>query len=68
MENLLKSPSLIQRAYWLIRLRWVAIATLTVATLIAHKLMGVSLAAPALYTLAAILIVYNFVLYSLLGC
>jgi len=67
MENLLKSLSLIQRAYWLIRLRWVAIATLAAATFISHRLMGVSLAAPALYTLAAILIVYNFVLHSLLG-
>ena len=66
MENLLKSPSLIQRAYWLIRLRWVAIATLAIATFVSRELMGVSLAAPALYALAAILVVYNFALYSLL--
>lgn len=66
MENLLKSPSLIQRAYWLIRLRWVAIATLVVATLVSRELMGVSLAAPSLYALAAILVVYNLALYSLL--
>ncbi len=66
MENLLKSPSLIQRAYWLIRLRWVAIAVLAIATFISHELMDVSLAAPALYALAATLVVYNFILLSLL--
>jgi len=66
MENLLKSPSLTQRAYWLIKLRWVAIATLTIATFVSHGLMGVSLAAPALYALAATLVVYNLVLHSLL--
>ncbi len=66
MESLLKSPSLIQRAYWLIRLRWVAIAALAVATFISHELMNVSLAASTLYALAVILVVYNFVLHSLL--
>ncbi len=66
MENLLKSPSLIQRAYWLIRLRWVAILVLAVATFVSRELMGVSLNAPALYALAAILVVYNLALRSLL--
>jgi signal transduction histidine kinase len=66
MENLLKSPSLIRRAYWLIRLRWVAIATLAVATFVSRELMSVSLPAPALYTLAIILLFYNLVLYGLL--
>ena len=66
MENLLKSTSLIQRAYWLIRLRWVAIATLAVTTFIAGELLGVSLPASTLYTIAALLVVYNFILYDLL--
>ncbi len=66
MENLLKSPSLIQRAYWLIKLRWVAIATLAIATFVSQRFMGVSLAASALYILSAILVVYNLVLYGLL--
>jgi signal transduction histidine kinase len=66
MENLLKSTSLVQRAYWLIRLRWVAIATLAVATFVARRFMSVSLPADALYTISAVLLVYNFILYDLL--
>ncbi len=54
MESLLKSTSLVQRAYWLIRLRWVAIAALAVATFGASEFMGVSLPASALYTIAAV--------------
>ena len=66
MENLLKSPSLIQRAYWLIRLRWVAIATLAIATFVSHRYMHVSLATSALYILATVLVIYNAALYGLL--
>jgi len=66
MENLLKSTSLVQRAYWLIRLRWIAIAILAVATFVAQRFMGVSLPVTALYTISAVLLVYNFILYDLL--
>jgi signal transduction histidine kinase len=66
MENLLKSTSLIQRAYWLIKLRWVAIGTLATATFIASRFMSVSLPVSALYAITAILLIYNFVLYDLL--
>jgi signal transduction histidine kinase len=66
MENLLKSTSLIQRAYWLIKLRWAAIGALVAATFVAGRFMGVSLPAPTLYTIAAVLLAYNFVLYDLL--
>lgn len=66
MENLLKSTSLVQRAYWLIKLRWVAIGALAAATFVASQFMGVSLPVSALYTIAAMLLVYNFILYDLL--
>jgi signal transduction histidine kinase len=66
MENLLKSNSLIGRAYWLIRLRWVAIVTLATATFVAGKVMKVSLPASALYTMSGLVLVYNLVLYELL--
>ncbi len=66
MENLLKTTSLIQRAYWLIGLRWVAIAALVVATFTASEFMGVSLPVSALYTIAGVLLAYNFILYDLL--
>jgi signal transduction histidine kinase len=66
MENLLNSTSLIKRAYWLIRLRWVAIGALGMATFVATGLMQVTLPATTLYAIAGILLVYNFVLYDLL--
>jgi signal transduction histidine kinase len=66
MENLLKSNSLIGRASWLIQLRWVAIVTLAGATFVAGQGLGVSLPAPALYTMSGLLLVYNFILYGLL--
>ena len=66
MENLLRSLSLIPRAYWLIKLRWVAIATLAIATFVSNEFMKVSLAASTLYVLSGVLLVYNFALYALL--
>ncbi len=66
MESLLKSTSLIQRAYWLIKLRWVAIATLAAATFVAAQFMSVSLPTQDLLTISLLLIAYNFILYDLL--
>jgi signal transduction histidine kinase len=66
MENLLKTTSLIQRAYWLIGLRWVAIAALVVATFMASQFLGVSLPVSSLYMTAGVLLAYNFILYDLL--
>ncbi len=66
MESLLKSTSLVQRAHWLIQLRWVAIAALTIATFGAGEFMGVSLPASALYSMTAVLLAYNLVLHELL--
>jgi signal transduction histidine kinase len=66
MESLFKNISLIQRAYWLIKLRWVAIGTLAVATFVSSRFMGVFLPVSALYAITGVLLVYNFVLYDLL--
>lgn len=66
MESLLKSTSLVQRACWLVRLRWVAIAALACAIFGAGELMGVELPASVLYTITAVLLVYNLVLRELL--
>ncbi len=66
MENLLKSNSLIGRAYWLIRLRWVAIVTLAMATFVAGTVMRISLPASALYKISGLLLVYNLILRELL--
>ncbi len=66
MQSLLKNTSLAQRASWLIRLRWAAIAALALATFGASEFMGVSLHTSALYVLTAVLLVYNLVLHELL--
>jgi len=67
MQGLLKSTSLVQRACWLIRLRWVAIGVLAVATFGASEFMDVSLAAVHLYAVAAVVFLYNLGLQQLLG-
>jgi len=66
MENLLQSTSLVQRAYWLVKLRWIAIATLAIATSVSSNIMGVSLPVSALYIITGALLIYNFILYDLL--
>lgn len=66
MEGLLKSTSLIQRAYWLVRLRWVAIASLVIATLVARTVLGVALPCTSLYATSVVLLVYNAILCALL--
>src|SRR4030042_4438327 len=67
MEPLLQSTSLVQRAYWLVRLRWIAIAVLGIATFTASKIFQVSLPAHKLYLMAGVLILYNFLLFDLLN-
>jgi signal transduction histidine kinase len=66
METLLQSRSLIQRAFWLVQLRWIAIGGLAAATLVASRLMNVELPASRLYVLSVILLAYNFILYDLI--
>jgi len=65
METLLQNRSLIQRAFWLVRLRWVAIGGLAAATFAASEFINVELPISKLYVLSAILLVYNFILYDL---
>jgi signal transduction histidine kinase len=65
MEGLLQNKSLIQRAFWLVRLRWIAIGGLAAATFTASELRGIELPTSKLYILCAILVVYNFLLYDL---
>lgn len=67
MEPLLQSTSLVQRSYWLIKLRWIAISMLFIAALTAARILGIRIAEYTLYILAAVLIVYNFLLYDLMN-
>ena len=62
MEDLLKSTNLVQRAYWLVRLRWVAIGMLGFATFVAGRFMYITLERGALYTISGVLLFYNFII------
>ncbi len=66
MEDILQSKSLVQRAYWLIRLRWMMIAGLAAATFISAEIFGIALPVRHLYKMSVILLFYNFVLYDLM--
>jgi len=65
MEPILQSPDLIKRAYWLIKLRWAAIAFLFAATAVSSRIIGIQLPSTRLYIVSAFVLVYNFVLYDL---
>ena len=65
METLLQIRSLVKRAFWLIKLRWFAIAGLFFATYFAKTFLGVSLPVNKLYILVGILLAYNFILFDL---
>ncbi len=63
MEDLLKSTSLVRRAFWLVRLRWVAVGALAIATFVSHRFMHVLLPEVSLYTVAGLTLIYNIILY-----
>lgn len=59
MESTPERMNAVKRAYWLIRLRWVGILGVLLATFVGSSLLGVSLAQIALYVTAALLACYN---------
>ncbi len=59
MESMPHQERLTSRAYWLVRLRWIAILWTCVATYFAHRLWGVPQQAAALYGVAAVLVLEN---------
>lgn len=67
MEALPKDARLARRAYWLIRLRWIAIVGVVIATFGASNIFGIDVNAPALYSVAVVLTVYNSLLLILLN-
>ena len=58
---------LVMRAHWLIRLRWVAAASVAVGTYLGSNFLGISLHSSALYGIAALLSLYNMTVYLLLN-
>src|SRR3989338_9343096 len=59
-------PGLIERLYWLIRLRWVAVMAVLSAVLLTGNVFKIFLPTLALYVIAMMLTIYNFVLLLLL--
>jgi signal transduction histidine kinase len=66
MEQDLQNTRLNKRAYWLIKLRWIAIAGVCLATFFAHNIVGVSVEDVPLYCVAAALVLENIISLLLL--
>jgi len=66
MKNVSHNARLVQRAYWLIRLRWIAIAATCITIFTAHNVLGVSVQHVQLYCVTAALALENLVSLLLL--
>lgn len=61
------NATLVQRAFWLIRLRWIAVVVLVLGTFFLHDVLGIPVKATELYIIVALLAAYNGVLLLLLN-
>ena len=59
MEPVPHNVRLVRRAYWLMRLRWVAIVGVLMAVFVAEELIEIPLASVPLYSITALLGLYN---------
>lgn len=66
MEPVPENIRLLRGAYWLTKLRWIAIVYVIVGTYIASNMLAISLHDVALYTIATVLILYNIAALLLL--
>jgi signal transduction histidine kinase len=63
MEVLLETTRLTKRAFWLVRIRWLAIMSLCVAVFAVNSMVKISLPTTKLYILACIVFIYNLMLF-----
>ena len=61
------TKDLIERNYWLIRLRWIAVAGVNVAILFISQILKFSLPTFFLYAISAFLVIYNLIFFVLLS-
>jgi len=61
MQNPVIQEGLIERIYWLIRLRWIAVIGIVCAVLFTEKIINIPLAYLPLYSIATFLGLYNLV-------
>ncbi len=67
MELVSENIRLLKRAYWLIKLRWVAIVFVGAATYVSRNLLDIELQDAALYAIAILLAGYNVTVLFLLN-
>jgi signal transduction histidine kinase len=67
MELVPENIRLLKRAYWLIKLRWIAILFVGAATYVSSNLLEIELQDAALYCIAILLALYNLAVLLLLN-
>jgi PAS domain S-box-containing protein len=67
MEPETQNARLVQRAYWLIKLRWIAIACVGIGTYLSSNVLAIELQDLAIYGIAALLALYNLIVLLLLN-
>jgi signal transduction histidine kinase len=66
MEPSLENARLVNRAHWLIGLRWIAIVCVVAGTYLSSEILGIELQEFALYGIGMLLAVYNVIVLLLL--
>ena len=67
MEPVTETTALIKRAYWLVKLRWIATVSVGVGTCFASNVLAITLQDLALYSIAILLALYNVTVLLLLN-
>jgi signal transduction histidine kinase len=67
MEPLAQNIRLVKRAYWLIRLRWMATVFVVLATFFSYNILSITLEVFSLYSIAILLALYNIIIFLLLN-
>lgn len=67
MEPVSENIRLLKRAYWLIKLRWIAIVFVCSATYVSSHLLKIELHDLALYSIAIFLALYNLTVFLILN-
>lgn len=67
MENIAPREGLVERLYWLVRLRYIAVAGAFCTVLFATRVLKIALPVFHLYSVIALLLVYNGVFFYLLS-
>ncbi len=66
MKNIIFAEDLVERIYWVIKLRWIAVVGVILVILFASQILKFSLPVFPLYTIAIVVAVYNLIFFLLL--